>query len=121
VRKCFLDKKGLNEERKAIRLCQNYISSEISSLKPKVTVGPSALRTMFRLSLDERLNDKLESALLRQQVGIYREVKMENIKIDVAVLPHPSGRNVFWKTSKRKLYSSQKGSRIYKEAFIEIC
>jgi len=98
VRKCFLDKKGLKEGREAIHHCQHYISSEISSLKPKliVTVGMSALRTAYIMSLDERLNDKLESAFLRQQDGIYREVKLGNLNIDVAVLPHPSGRNVFW-------------------------
>jgi len=98
VRKCFLNHKGLKEGREAIRLCQDYISSEILALKPKliVTVGTSALRTVYRLSLDERLKDKLESTFLRQQDGIYRGVKLENIEADVAVLPHPSGRNVFW-------------------------
>jgi len=32
----------------------------------------------------------------RQQDGIYRGIKLDSVEIDLAVLPHPSRRNVFW-------------------------
>ena len=98
VRKCFLSNGGFREGREAMRLCRNYIYHEILALKPKliVAVGASALNAIHRVSLDERIRDKLESAFLRQRDEIYREVKVEGVKFDLAVLPHPSGRNMFW-------------------------
>jgi len=98
VRKCFLDNGGFRKGREAMRLCQNYIYHEILALKPKliVTVGASALKAIYKVSSDERIRDKLESTFLRQQDEIYEEVKLENVKFDLTVLPHPSGRNMFW-------------------------
>jgi len=55
------------------------------------------------MSSDERIRDKLESAFLRQQDKIYRKVKVGNVKFDLAVLPHPSGRNIFWNNPPRKV------------------
>ena len=104
VRKCFLGNSGFSEGREAMRLCQNYIHHEILALKPKliVTVGASALKAIYKMSSDERIRGKLESAFLRQQDKIYREVKVENVKFDLAVLPHPSGRNMFWNNPPRE-------------------
>jgi len=104
VRKCFLSNGGFSEGREAMRLCQNYIQHEILALKPKliVTVGASALKAIYKMSSDKRIRGKLESAFLRQQDKIYREVEVGNVKFDLAVLPHPSGRNTFWNNPPRE-------------------
>jgi len=39
---------------------------------------------------------------LRQQDEIYREIKIANVKFDSAVLPHPSGRNMFWNNPQKE-------------------
>jgi len=61
-----------------MRLRQNYIHHEILALKPKLidALGALALKATYKASSDERIRDKLESAFLRQQDEIYREVKV---------------------------------------------
>ena len=83
------------------------MSEELSRLPPQV---------QERLLRFQQLQQTLESAFLRQRDKIYREVEVENVKFDLAVLPHPNGRNMFWNSppkeslaALRKLMESIKG------------
>ena len=96
VRKCFINGNAKGG-RKALRPCSNtYLESEIKALKPKLilSVGNEALKFLSRY--DKRLKGKITDVFKTQDKGIFKEVSIDDFRLDVAVVPHPSGLNRFW-------------------------
>jgi len=117
VRKCFLDglqsvarkelRKGTKEDvekarremaRKALRKCKGYLEYEVKAVRPKLilAVGREAWKALRRGSKDQRLRRRLEEVFEVQLKGPLRGVDVFGVTVDLAVVPHPSGRNRFW-------------------------
>ena len=90
VRKCFLQE-DKTSEKGAGRLCEKYLQDEISALKPSliVAVGKSAYRAITgdKTKLLDVIQKERTNTLIHQT---------DEIRCELAVLPHPSGLNVFW-------------------------
>ena len=97
VRKCFLDGKQ-SMVRKASRKCRQYLEYEVKALEPRLilAVGKSAFKALRAGSRDKRLKRQLKDAFKKQLRGPFKDVNIFGVKVDLAVLPHPSGRNRFW-------------------------
>lgn len=128
LRKCFIrdehgqsvvegrdaDKVG----KKAVKLCSRaYLMDEIKAARPKfiLAVGGDAREFLYRNSKDERLSGGVEETLL--EYGIVKSVKLENSVVDVAVVPHPSGRSRLWLRPSERAAGALESIR---EAFLEI-
>ena len=96
VRKCFING-NVKQGRKALKTCSNaYLESEIKALKPRLilSVGKKALKFLARY--DKRLEGKITDVFKVQHKGIFKGVRVDGFSFDVAVVPHPSGLNLFW-------------------------
>lgn len=98
LRKCFLKKGKCNftsDNRKAIEECSsNYLKSEIEAANPRLIVAVGRKVAGFLLKEDKELGGLSLKGLILGG-GIFR-VKVCMSPIDVCVVPHPSGRSMFW-------------------------
>ncbi len=98
LRKCFLrnGEDRRSDAQKTLGPCtENYLEEEIQAVKPRfiVAVGRKALK--FFVKHDDRLSKKIEDVVFRKK-GKFPNVKLNDLRFNLFVLPHPSGLNQSW-------------------------
>lgn len=114
LRKCFIkDENGkllitnFSEktlDRKAREVCsREYLTEEIKAVQPELilAVGEEVVNFLSSISEDDRLKDNFKDVFLRQYgKGMLDNVKLKmGLTVNVAVVPHPSGRSRFFVNS----------------------
>ncbi len=101
LRKCFIksrDNKPIVDEKKgnaAVRICKNYLVDELKAVKPElvIAVGGQVKDYLYKISKDRRIAGNLREVFMN---NIFENFRLGELKFDLAVLPHPSGKNRIW-------------------------
>lgn len=65
-----------------------------------MVVGKKVVNFLSKISKDDRFNGDLRSVFISQENGMPNNVELEmGLTVNVAVVPHPSGRNTFFVNS----------------------
>jgi len=105
LRKCFIDVVDKNERGKIDRqateiCCKEYLIDEITAVQPELilAVGDRVVKFLWEISEDERLKGNIKGIFMSQKNEMIRNVELKKIELitNVAVVPHPSGRNRFF-------------------------
>lgn len=97
-----LDKKALEKltdslDKLALMTCSKsrYLVDEIKAVKPKLIVAVGKGAKNFLAGFSQELQGKLKDVFVKQVEGSF-DVEIDGTATKVLVVPHPSGRSLFW-------------------------